>query len=231
MSDVLSSSDVPGALDRLAGASDKLHLIHPLHHPKDHANARSFTRRRARCCTPSDGREYIDGLSALWNVNIGHGRKELAAAAAAQMEKLAYASAYAGFSNEPAIRLAETHRRAGLQQHGGGLFHHRRRGIQRERVQVRALLLEADGQAGQSEVHLAPLRLPRRHHGRDERHQPAGLPQDVRAAGAGLLPGRAAVSLSLARATATPASAPPTRSRTRSSPRAPTPSPRSSPSR
>ena len=56
-----------------------------------------------------DGKEYIDGLSvsALWNVNIGHGRKELARAAAAQMEKLAYASAYAGFSNEPAIRLAE----------------------------------------------------------------------------------------------------------------------------
>jgi adenosylmethionine-8-amino-7-oxononanoate aminotransferase len=55
----------------------------------------------------ADGKEYIDGLSALWNVNVGHGRKELAAAAAAQMEKLAYASAYAGFSNEPAIRLAE----------------------------------------------------------------------------------------------------------------------------
>src|SRR6202035_5774740 len=37
----------------------------------------------------------------------GHGRKELADAASAQMAKLAYASAYAGFSNEPAIRLAE----------------------------------------------------------------------------------------------------------------------------
>ena len=55
----------------------------------------------------ADGREYIDALSSLWNVNIGHGRKELATAAAAQMEKLAYASAYAGFTNEPAIRLAE----------------------------------------------------------------------------------------------------------------------------
>jgi adenosylmethionine-8-amino-7-oxononanoate aminotransferase len=54
-----------------------------------------------------DGREWIDGLSCLWNVNIGHGRKELADAAQAQMAKLAYASAYAGFSNEPAIRLAE----------------------------------------------------------------------------------------------------------------------------
>lgn len=55
----------------------------------------------------ADGKEYIDGLSALWNVNVGHGRKELADAAGTQMAKLAYASAYAGFSNEPAIRLAE----------------------------------------------------------------------------------------------------------------------------
>jgi adenosylmethionine-8-amino-7-oxononanoate aminotransferase len=55
----------------------------------------------------ADGKEFIDGLSALWNVNIGHGRKELADAAARQMETLDYASAYAGYSNEPAIRLAE----------------------------------------------------------------------------------------------------------------------------
>ncbi len=86
---------------------DRRHLIHPLHHPKDHANARIFTRGEGAMLHTADGREYIDGLSALWNVNIGHGRKELAAAAATQMEKLAYASAYAGFSNEPAIRLAE----------------------------------------------------------------------------------------------------------------------------
>ncbi len=106
MSDVLAFSDTPEALDRLV-ASDKLHLVHPLHHPKDHANPRVFVSARGSILRTADGREYIDGLSALWNVNIGHGRKELAAAAAAQMEKLAYASAYAGFSNEPAIRLAE----------------------------------------------------------------------------------------------------------------------------
>src|SRR3984885_2165044 len=87
--------------------ADRRHLIHPLHHPNDHANARLFIRGEGAMLTTSDGKEYIDGLSALWNVNIGHGRKEPAAAAAAQMEKLAYASAYAGFSNEPAIRLAE----------------------------------------------------------------------------------------------------------------------------
>jgi adenosylmethionine-8-amino-7-oxononanoate aminotransferase len=87
--------------------TDRRHLIHPLHHPKDHAQARIFVEGRGAMLRTADGAEYIDGLSALWNVNAGHGRKELADAAAEQMAKLAYASAYAGFSNEPAIRLAE----------------------------------------------------------------------------------------------------------------------------
>ena len=40
-------------------------------------------------------------------MNVGHGRRELAEAAMAQMSALAYCSSYAGSSNEPAIELAE----------------------------------------------------------------------------------------------------------------------------
>ncbi len=86
---------------------DRRRLVHPLHHPKEHETAHLFVEGRGAMLRTADGKEYIDGLSALWNVNAGHGRKELAQAAAAQMEKLAYASAYTGFSNEPAIRLAD----------------------------------------------------------------------------------------------------------------------------
>jgi len=57
--------------------------------------------------TDSTGREYIDGLSGLWNVNVGHGRRELGEAALAQMSTLAFSSAYAGGTNEPAIELAD----------------------------------------------------------------------------------------------------------------------------
>jgi adenosylmethionine-8-amino-7-oxononanoate aminotransferase len=88
-------------------ATDQRHLIHPLHFAKDQVNPKLYVSGSGAMLRTADGREYIDSLSSLWNVNIGHGRKELAAAAAAQMEKLAYASAYAGFTNEPAIRLAE----------------------------------------------------------------------------------------------------------------------------
>jgi putrescine aminotransferase len=52
------------------------------------------------------GRTYLDGLSGLWNVNIGHGRAEMAETAAAQMRELAFFSSYAGSSNVPSITLA-----------------------------------------------------------------------------------------------------------------------------
>jgi adenosylmethionine-8-amino-7-oxononanoate aminotransferase len=99
-------NDFPAIGESLV-AADHRHMIHPLHHAKDHANPKVFVSGKGAMLRTADGREYIDGLSALWNVNIGHGRKELADAAAAQMEKLAYASAYAGYTNEPAVRLAE----------------------------------------------------------------------------------------------------------------------------
>ncbi len=45
-------------------------------------------------------------MSSLWNVNIGHGRQEIADVAKEQMSTLAFSSCFATFSNEPAIRLA-----------------------------------------------------------------------------------------------------------------------------
>ena len=77
---------------RQPARADQRYLIHPLHHPNDHAQARIFTEGRGAMLRTDDGREWIDGLSCLWNVNIGHGRKELADAAQRQMAKLAYAS-------------------------------------------------------------------------------------------------------------------------------------------
>src|SRR5438552_4363598 len=88
-------------------ASDRRHLVHPLHHPDDHKQPLVITEGRGCMLHTADGRQVIDGLSGLWNVAIGHGRAELADAAAAQMKRLAFASAYAGGTNEPAVRLAE----------------------------------------------------------------------------------------------------------------------------
>jgi putrescine aminotransferase len=85
---------------------DHDHLLHPLYHPADHATPHIWVKGQGAILTDADGREFIDGLSCLWNVNVGHGRRELAEAAAQQMATLAYATNYVGSSNMPAIQLA-----------------------------------------------------------------------------------------------------------------------------
>src|SRR5579872_7401331 len=57
--------------------------------------------------TDADGREYLDATGGLWLAQVGHGRAELADAAAAQMRRLEYFTSFWEFTNEPAIRLAE----------------------------------------------------------------------------------------------------------------------------
>ena len=52
------------------------------------------------------GKSYIDGLSGLFVVQVGHGRKELAAAAAKQAETLSYFPLWS-YATPPAIELAE----------------------------------------------------------------------------------------------------------------------------
>ena len=88
-------------------ARDLAHLIHPLHSPALHKNAHVWVRGEGARLFDADGKEYIDGLSGLWNVNVGHGREELAQAAYDQMATLGYCSGYTGSSNLPAIELAE----------------------------------------------------------------------------------------------------------------------------
>jgi adenosylmethionine-8-amino-7-oxononanoate aminotransferase len=51
------------------------------------------------------GNRYLDALSGLFTVQVGHGRAELARAAAAQAERLAYFPTWS-FAHEPAIELA-----------------------------------------------------------------------------------------------------------------------------
>lgn len=55
----------------------------------------------------TDGREYLDATAGLWFANIGHGRAEIATAAAEQMTTLAAHHAFGDLANEPAQKLAE----------------------------------------------------------------------------------------------------------------------------
>ena len=91
--------------DELA-ALDEAHLIHPLYHPKAQAGALILERGEGVWLWDVNGNRYLDGLSSLWNVNVGHGRSELAQAAYEQMSRLAFNNSYTGFANPPSIQLA-----------------------------------------------------------------------------------------------------------------------------
>ncbi|MBX7165363.1 MAG: aspartate aminotransferase family protein [Pirellulales bacterium] len=86
---------------------DQRHLIHALHSRAAQATAHVWVEGRGAVIVDHTGQEFLDGLAGLWNVVVGHGRRELANAAAEQMTRLAYASAYTGSSNRPAIALGE----------------------------------------------------------------------------------------------------------------------------
>ncbi|MDP9235994.1 MAG: aspartate aminotransferase family protein [Chloroflexota bacterium] len=86
---------------------DIRHVIHPQFNVADHRDAVIYARGEGAVLTDVHGKQYIDGLSSLWNVAVGHGRRELAEAAAQQMTQLAFSNSYTGYANAPSIQLAE----------------------------------------------------------------------------------------------------------------------------
>ncbi|VEF47175.1 aminotransferase [Bacillus freudenreichii] len=88
---------------------DRKHFFHPTSLVKQHKEGPSmiFTEGKGIYVKDAYGKEYIDGVSTLWNVNVGYGREELAEAAKQQMTKLAYGSSFYNFSHEPVIHLSE----------------------------------------------------------------------------------------------------------------------------
>jgi putrescine aminotransferase len=85
---------------------DHDHVIHPQYAPREDDRPRVMVHGRGSRLVDSHGREYLDATGGLWLAQIGHGRRELAAAAQEQMEKLEYFASFWDFTNEPAARLA-----------------------------------------------------------------------------------------------------------------------------
>jgi L-2,4-diaminobutyrate transaminase len=92
-------------------ALDRAHMFHPSTHlaqfSRGEAPSRIMTGGEGVYVIDRDGRRSMDGFAGLYCVNIGYGRSEVAEAIAEQAHKLAYYHAYAGHSNEQAIRLSE----------------------------------------------------------------------------------------------------------------------------
>jgi adenosylmethionine-8-amino-7-oxononanoate aminotransferase len=86
---------------------DQSYLIHALHSKAAQQDAHIWIRGQGAVIWDQHGKPYLDALAGLWNVIVGHGRRELAEAAARQMSQLAYATAYTGSTNPRAIELGE----------------------------------------------------------------------------------------------------------------------------
>lgn len=98
----------PGRLAVLSRADRESHM-HPFSVLADQAKAdpRIITHASGVHVYDSGGREYLDAAGGLWCCNIGYGRKEIADVMAEQARVLSYGLSFAGFSNEPLIRLSE----------------------------------------------------------------------------------------------------------------------------
>ncbi len=89
-------------------ALDSAHYIHSFTDHGDLATrgARVMTHAEGIYVWDSEGKKVLDGMSGLWCVNVGYGRKELADAAYQQMMTLPYYNSFFQTTNIPATRLA-----------------------------------------------------------------------------------------------------------------------------
>jgi adenosylmethionine-8-amino-7-oxononanoate aminotransferase len=87
---------------------DIAHLLHPVTNLHRHRQSGPLILVRGEGCRvwDADGKEYLDGFASLWNVNVGYGRKELAAVGAEQLERLAFQPTFFGLASPPPIELA-----------------------------------------------------------------------------------------------------------------------------
>lgn len=89
-------------------ALDSAHYIHPFTDTQQLAQkgARVITHGDGIYVWDSEGKKILDGMSGLWCVNVGYGRKELAQAAHLQMLELPYYNSFFNTTNVPAVKLA-----------------------------------------------------------------------------------------------------------------------------
>ncbi len=87
---------------------DAAHFLHPFSDTKKIAGqgTRLITGAEGIYLHDAAGGKLLDGMSGLWCVAVGYGRRELAEVAARQMNQLPYYNSFFQCTTEPAIALA-----------------------------------------------------------------------------------------------------------------------------
>ncbi len=87
-------------------AKDHLWMHFTRHSTYDHADVPVIVRGEGAYIYDDKGKRYLDGLAGLFVSQLGHGRSELAEAAAKQARELAFMPLWS-YAHPPAIELAE----------------------------------------------------------------------------------------------------------------------------
>ena len=97
---------MPEVTDNRGLIEDSLHLFAVRAHEETMRKEPIVVREaNGITVTDADGRQYLDGLSGIWVVNIGHGNQAVIDAMIDQMQRFNF-SWPEGTLNEPAVRLA-----------------------------------------------------------------------------------------------------------------------------
>lgn len=87
---------------------DSLHHLHPFTNTRD-LNAkgvRVIDQGKGVYLTDTEGQKILDGMSGLWCVAVGHGRREIIDAVSKQLEQLTYYNTFFNTSHPPVIELS-----------------------------------------------------------------------------------------------------------------------------
>ncbi|WP_137112386.1 aminotransferase [Rhodobacter sp. SY28-1] len=86
---------------------DRSHALHPWTNFGPFEREGSLVMSRGEGCYlwDTEGRQYLDAVGGMWCTNVGLGRKDMAQAIAAQVERLAFANSFVDVTNEPAALL------------------------------------------------------------------------------------------------------------------------------
>jgi len=104
MTDTLPAADT--AANGAGSATDHLWLHFTRMSSYDTSPVPIIERGEGCYIWDTNGKKYLDALSGLFVVQVGHGREELAAAAAAQARKLAFFPIWS-YAHPTAIELAD----------------------------------------------------------------------------------------------------------------------------
>lgn len=103
-----TSNAKPSKETRLWQKTDQAHHLHPFSDLKDmtQRNARVIVRGKGCKIWDSEGNDIIDGMSGLWCVNLGYGRKDLVKAASQQLTDLPFYNTFFRTTHPSVANLA-----------------------------------------------------------------------------------------------------------------------------